>query len=144
MTLITHEFDKLMIDIQNLKKNFRNNVPKVLRKAALNVGGSIIMNTPHDTGRARGNWQTSLDTPILSEIDRLDYNGQQAINELGTVTRSVSFDTKVIHFSNNLPYINRLNSGWSKQADPGYVERAVEGGILQISDDYLLKDNGND
>ena len=139
--MMKHEFSRLVSDLENLKRNFENNRNLVLRAIAIKCTSSIIMGTPHDTGRARGNWQTSIDSPILTEIDRLDAQGQDSIGEVRRVVATFGSNNKSINVTNNLPYINRLNSGWSKQADAGYVERAIEGTKVNFGDDFLLKEN---
>lgn len=141
MLTITHGFNNIGSDIAKTAINFSRNRVLCLRKAALVTGSSIIMGTPVDTGMARGNWQSSIDSPILSEIDRLDASGSQAISDIGTISARFKNDNHSIWLTNNLPYINRLNTGWSKKADAGYVERAIEGVALQFGDDFLLKDN---
>jgi hypothetical protein len=69
-------------------------------------------------GRARGNWQCSLDAPITSENGRIDPNGSAAKAEVkATVTAG-----RVNYLSNNVPYIRRLEyEGHSKQAPDGMV-----------------------
>ena len=108
-------------------------IERNIRRAAINIGSSIIMGTPHDTGLARGNWQTSVNEPIKTETTREDPNGSAATGQLKSVAGSFQIGLdNAIYITNNLPYINRLNSGWSVQASPGYIERAVEATQLQI------------
>lgn len=126
-------------DIMQMQKNFMENRNVALRKAAIATGSSLVMNTPVDTGRARGNWQTSIDNPILSEIDRLDQSGQQTNQEVISEAGKFNSSNKSINITNNLPYINKLNSGHSPQAAAGYIERIVEATIIQLPDDFLLK-----
>lgn len=129
------------LDIAKTSLNFKKNRALCLRKSAIVTGSSIIIGTPVDTGKARSNWQSSLDSPILTAIDRADPSGQVAINELGGVAARFTDENKSIWFCNNLPYINRLNNGWSKKADPGYVERCIEGAKIHFEDDFLIKEN---
>jgi|ERR1051326_2164609 hypothetical protein len=39
---------------------------------------------------------------------------------------------KTIYIANNLPYMERLNAGYSPQTEAGFVERAVELGVVAI------------
>lgn len=141
MLTITHGFNKMPQDIELLKQRFKTNRIKVLRISAIVTGSSIILGTPVDTGKARANWQTSLNSPILNAIDKMDASGAEAIRDIGGVTAQFGGTDSSIWISNNLPYINRLNNGWSKKADPGYVERVIEGAKVHFEDDYLIKDN---
>lgn len=67
------------------------NAEDVFRALVLDIFSSIQIRTPVDTGRARGNWQ-------------VEFNGPQSAT-----------------ISNNLPYIERLENGWSQQAPAGMV-----------------------
>lgn len=58
------------------------------------------MDTRVDTGRLRGNWQTSTGSPITSEIGRLDPTGQQATQEAQQNVTAFGVD----YMTNNLPY----------------------------------------
>jgi len=80
----------------------------------------IVLRTPVDTGRARGNWQMSQASPIERELDRTDLSqdgidtvtkGQQDLGELKPFTP--------IFIVNNVPYINELENGHSSQAPAG-------------------------
>ena len=59
---------------------------KIARTAALELFSSVIRSTPVDTGRARGNWQTSVGQPTPNEIDRDDKSGAQALTEVQAKT----------------------------------------------------------
>ena len=93
-----------------------------LRANIIGAFGAIIRGTPVDTGRARGNWQCSLGSPVTNEIDRLDPNGSGAVSE---VIATVKIG-EVNYLSNNVPYIRRLEyEGHSKQAPNGMVRIAL-------------------
>ena len=73
-------------------------------------------------GRFRGNWQVSFDRPAVGAIDRVD--------KAGTATLAAGRDVLAhydsgeygsIWFTNNVPYAQRLEYGWSKQAPAGIV-----------------------
>lgn len=92
-----------------------------VRKAAiLELFSGVVMDTPVDEGRARGNWQVSLNKPKTDEIDRLDKNGTAAIQDIeNTVTGS----DETHYLTNNLPYIEPLEYGHSGQSPKGMVRR---------------------
>lgn len=73
-------------------------------------------------GRFRGNWQVTFDRPAVGAIDRVD--------KAGTATLAAGRDVLAhydsgeygsIWFTNNVPYAQRLEYGWSKQAPAGIV-----------------------
>ena len=90
------------------------------RAISLELFSSVVKDTPVDTGRARGNWQTSLGSPKDSEINR---NGSgPALAEVAAESAKFGMG-KVIYLSNGLPYILRLEYGWSKQQPGGMARR---------------------
>lgn len=79
----------------------------------LELFGIIIKNTPVDEGRAKGNWQTTVGSPAGGELGIRSESAaiaelEQNCGKVGTVT----------YMANNLPYIKRLEEGWSTQSPP--------------------------
>lgn len=95
---------------------------RVYRATNIELFNSVIRDTPVDTGRARGNWQTTVGTPAQSSSLRLDRSGTEAQAE---VIQNVRGLDKVNYLINNLPYIQPLEYGHSKQAPAGMVRRNV-------------------
>jgi|TARA_R110000744_G_C18910455_1_gene510473 hypothetical protein len=71
------------------------------RGITIKLFSSVIMDTRVDTGRMRGNWQTSVGSPIIQETNRKDKGGSIAESE---VTRNVR-SGKVNYLTNNVPYV---------------------------------------
>lgn len=96
------------------------------RTVAIKLFSAIIMDTPVLTGRLRGNWQTSLASPVTGAIDRTDPSGGSVMREVEEVV-GTSRLSDVIYFRNNLPYAYRIEyEGWSKvKAPQGMVRRNV-------------------
>lgn len=109
-------------DVAKFAKKTNSSLDQTGRAIALELFRSVILDTPVDTGRARGNWQTSIGTPKESEIDR-DGSGP-ALAEAATETSKFGMG-KVIFLANGLPYILRLEYGWSKQQPGGMARRNV-------------------
>lgn len=101
-------------------------------RAGLEILSRVVLSTPVDTGRARGNWQTDTGSIPAGETDTLDPSGAATISDgSATISRAPLFPK--IHIANNLPYIGALNYGkppgtqHSKQAPLHFVELAVQG-----------------
>lgn len=103
------------------KKEIPRTVKLVQQKVGLQLVRGVILKTPVDTGRARGNWQVSINVSINTVIDRLDRSGGAAISD-GTSLVTSAEPFSVISLQNNLPYIIKLEEGHSKQAPAGMVE----------------------
>ena len=103
---------------EKTNQQMENAVTAICTKASMQV----IKRTPVDTGRARGNWYATIDTPSkeTSETRRQSESEDKAKQE------SKKAYGHVFHLTNNLPYINRLEKGWSKQAPAGMVRIVSE------------------
>lgn len=96
-------------------------VDKVRRASVLELFKLVIFATPVDTGRLRGNWQTTINSPASAAIGRSDPGGGAAMAEAVANLGSL---TDVVWFTNNLPYAERIEyDGWSRQAPEGMVRR---------------------
>lgn len=108
---------------------------ELVRKVALAADQAVVVATPVDTGAARSNWLVSLNVPdsrVVPAYSRgaggstASANTQAALEQARQ--KAAGFRAGVggaIVITNNLAYIDRLNSGWSAQAPAGFVERAV-------------------
>jgi len=85
----------------------------------------VIMRTPVDTGRARGNWHASVSKPINSETSDLDKSAPVNQTGGGSSSAKAKATSAVLGgeagsefwLTNNLPYIQELENGSSKQTD---------------------------
>lgn len=82
-------------------------------------------------GHARRNWIVSANRPV-STVKGAQGNGpgaaaaqREAIGEGGRRIEANAGARRLV-IQNNVPYINRLNSGHSTQAPANFVERAVQ------------------
>lgn len=109
------------LSMDNLLKQIDKNKDDIIKKTVFDLTSAIIKDTPVDTGRARSNWQIDLNTNSNdSIIDEADIGGNKAINK----AQDKIMNNKVPYYymiSNNLPYIERLEFGWSKQSPQGMV-----------------------
>lgn len=73
-------------------------------------------------GRFRGNWQVTFDRPAVGAIDRVDKAGTATLAAGREVLAHYdSGEYGSIWFTNNVPYAQRLEYGWSRQAPAGIV-----------------------
>lgn len=105
-------------------KEFEDEIPKYvgqLHRAVMLEGlKGVVQMTPVDTGRARGNWQVTMATPALGEVDAEDKRGAATIAKGGQAIQQVQ-PYSVSWIANNLPYIEELEGGSSKQAPAGML-----------------------
>lgn len=90
----------------------KEKIDKTVRGATVTLATNVITETPVDEGTARGNWQTSIGEPKTGILDRK--GSEASITELeATVPDEAG---QVVFISNNLPYIRKLEYGYSEQA----------------------------
>lgn len=95
------------------------------RKIALEAFTRVVMRSPVDTGRFRGNWQVAIDNiPQGFNIDVMDPTGSEVLSEVQEVVNTL-FAGSIIYLVNNLPYAKPLEDGWSQQAPMGMVAITV-------------------
>ncbi len=111
---------KFTLDIQAFVAKAKKNPETVMRAVSLKLFSAIIKASPVDTGRFRMNWQTTGANPATGLIAGVDPTGNKAVNSAATyITNSPNWYEFTL--TNNLPYAERLEYGWSKQAPVGFV-----------------------
>lgn len=79
----------------------------------------VVLRTPVDTGRARGNWQLTIGEPADSIIEEIR-DPSTVITAGAQELRALEAFT-VIFITNNVPYIIALEGGHSTQAPRGMI-----------------------
>lgn len=79
-------------------------------RAATTLFANIVKMTPVDEGRAKGNWQFSVNQPAGGTLETVDKNGSPTIAKITQgIATSDNADTLIL--TNNLPYIHALEFG---------------------------------
>lgn len=97
---------------------------KTVRAVTISLFNGIIRDTPVDTGRARGAWETTVGQASTSTPERLDKTGSDAMAEV--VANTPPGAGQETYIANNLSYIVQLEEGSSKQAPEGMVRRNMD------------------
>lgn len=106
----------------------------VAREVVINIGRSVVEKSPvgdatlwksppppgYVGGRFRANWQHGFGSPVGGSLDDIDPSGGVSIAHIQSGVNGNP--AAGIHFiSNNLPYAQRLEDGYSQQAPQGMV-----------------------
>lgn len=90
--------------------------------------------TPVDTGWARANWIPSIGSPVRAPA------GTRAAVSTGAQTQGIAEVASrytsaagPIYIQNNVPYIQALNFGHSKQAPTGFVQLAIGRALARVA-----------
>lgn len=91
---------------------------EIFAASAIQVAEKVITRTPVDTGRARGNWNASIDRYDGSTSDSRTAQQAQADTRQRAAQLKLGDTFTLV---NGLPYIRRLEYGYSRQAPRGMV-----------------------
>lgn len=110
---------------------------KVVRGTLLKLAERIIKRSPvgnpstwkkprkgYVGGRFRNNWQASVNAINTSASEPIDRSGSASMAKAKRVTDSLEIGA-TFYLSNNLPYAQRLEYGWSGQAPSGMIRLSV-------------------
>lgn len=96
-----------------------------VRKIALDAFREVIMMSPVDTGRFRGNWQCAIGQIPDGTVELDDKEGTATISKMQAEAMGVEAG-QVIYLVNNLPYARALEYGHSQQAPGGMIRITVQ------------------
>lgn len=106
---------------------------QALRKVSFELFSRVIMRTPVDTGRLRGNWQATVKGPANGEVEvddnaspvRQRGEGSSIAKQAMALKVLGENDPTVFYLTNTLPYAGVIEYGSSKQAPQGMVRISV-------------------
>jgi hypothetical protein len=142
---ISFSFDGLSARLHLRSKQVVESAEILIRRVAVAMDQALVMTTPVDTGRARGNWVTSIGRPqeFIAQKDQWgeDFPLPQEVIAQGQATiAGWHIGRGPIFIANSVPYIVRLEHGWSKQAPQGMLGAAVKAAQAQIAGKKLLQE----
>lgn len=108
------------LDLRAFAEKAGKNADLVARKVGIDAAAQLIDMTPVDTGRARANWTVAVGAPWGDVRDATDKSGQ-ATKSAATAALAAYRCGPSIWITNNLPYIERLENGWSRKAPAGML-----------------------
>lgn len=144
--------DPFNIRLEQLGKELEGDLQALAAAAAFASLSTVVLATPvgnpslwqnpvappgYVGGRARGNWQVAIGVPNDAETGRVDGGGSVTI-QTGRGTVAGYRLGPLIYVFNNVPYIGRLNDGFSSQAPAGFVERAIDAALRSIDNARIL------
>jgi hypothetical protein len=136
---VSFELDlKAFADKTSVKAN------AVVRKIVIEVGGALVFKSPvgdasywknppppgYVGGRFRANWQygfNSIDRKTTDKLNRTKYPDYESagLSVDGLLKIPKDAAGSVYYITNSLPYADRLENGWSRQAPHGMVGLTV-------------------
>lgn len=95
-----------------------------LTQRTINKKFPLLSGKGYTGGRFRANWTVTIGSPSETTTEKVDPSGNAAITAGAAVLKKAKLGT-VVYLMNNLPYAQRLEEGWSKQAPVGMVRVTV-------------------
>lgn len=138
-------------DIAVAKLQIENVTNETIVDVVLRIHATLVSNppsgTPIDFGWASSSWFINIGAPTSGNGGNVDESGAQVAareaQQGATVARFVtSYDYTTgqsVHIGNNVPYINRLNNGWSDQAPAGFVDDATQEAVVWANSQGTVK-----
>jgi len=120
------------LSVQAFVQKTKINTELVLRKASLELFTAIVLKTPVDTGRLRGNWMPSFDAPSTDSTEEVDPDGGPTVEVIAAALSDHQAGQK-IYLANNLPYAQAIEDGGSRVKAPAGM---VGVSVMEYSD-YL-------
>lgn len=126
------KFKKGLLEVAN--KKVPDRVKEVQSDLAGHVYSGVVLRTPVLTGHARHNWMPTLKNPWLQEIEGVF--GGDTTGDPFTATEIVKMKRiqrelkdlpvgQTVWIANSVPYIERLENGWSNKSPEGMAEVTV-------------------
>lgn len=112
------------LDVSKFVEKAKKNPEKVMRQVSIKLFSAIIKASPVDTGRFRMNWMASGSAPASGITDATDKSGNIATGNATSFVLKAT-DWREFTLTNNLPYAQRLEYGWSQQAPQGMVRTNI-------------------
>ncbi|NAR50111.1 hypothetical protein GPS59_14275 [Acinetobacter haemolyticus] len=105
--------------------NVKQDAEALIKNIGRDLVQGVVTSTPVDTGAARANWIASSEPTKEFDAQASDKSGQGTINKAFVFyARNVRLGS-LIYLQNNLPYIEKLENGWSDQAPKGMVSTTM-------------------
>jgi len=107
----------------NLKKGKKKAVKRsskwLAKEFQLKAGKTYI------GGRFRANWVLSFGSPSTAVLEEFDKTGNKAKERISSQMQKYELTEESVFLTNNLPYAERLEYGWSTQAPGGMVRLSI-------------------
>lgn len=111
-------------DTEKFRKNAMLAADKFRRGVCLKLFSAVILDTPVDTGRAAGNWNTTVGRPSERALHPAGGRASQA-DAISRITDNLGGLKDSVFLTNNVPYIAFLEYGTPKFTGFRMVQKNV-------------------
>lgn len=116
-----------------VKEALEEAIEKSIIALSTNITTELQDRTPVATGWARANWVPGLGGPGNSSSSSRPDGSQGAAQAAGISSlSSYKLEIGPVFVTNNVPYITRLNDGYSAQAPSGFVQQGIAAAVSRV------------
>lgn len=108
----------------------------IFQDILVELGESVIMLSPVDTGRFKGNWQLTAESPSNQSLINYDKEGLRTLEKLVSVANTLEAGQRA-YIVNNLRYAIPLEYGHSQTQAPNGMVRVTLARFQQIVSDAV-------
>lgn len=137
--------------MEQIRKKYEKRMVLLHKKVSADLFRRVILKTPVDTGRARGNWMIGINT--IPQTVSEDANGKEALRNVTTGISGIKLgDTAVL--ANSVEYVGALEYGgypnppkkgswdkkrkeWVIKSAGGYSKQAPVGMVRTTIEEYM-------
>lgn len=135
-------------NILDLVRGLEEAVGNIVAEVGERVHGALVLANPVDKDpnadnvRSQSNWLVSINAadlsfaPLRSELETIKA-GQAALRGRRLSARD---EVVIANGGAKVPYLSRLNAGYSRQAPAGFVEAAIRAGVRAAGEARLLRE----
>ncbi len=119
----------LKVSMDRYSVRVKDRADQIVRGSAGVFLDNVVPGTPYNTGQTISNWLVGSRAPRTAVVPPAGASRSAAIATTLAAgkARIASYKHGTnIYIGNNLPYIDLLNSGYSKQAAAGFVQSALQ------------------
>lgn len=108
-----------VIRIDEIEGYVKGQIEKLLTATVLETDKRCKLESPVDTGRFRASWQVGQNSATGEGVTPGSYGSVPPIKKTNYQEEKAG---NIYSIFNNLPYAERLANGYSKQANPGWLQ----------------------
>ena len=111
-------------DIRAFEKTVPDKIVTLQKWIVFKALRSLRFRTPVDTGRASGNWQTTIDNPAEGQLEDFDTTEEATMGRARAQLAGLTAG-HIVWLTNNVTYIEYLENGTEKMAAVGMLATTV-------------------
>lgn len=119
--------DKFRRGVAQSVEKSKDKLELAMRRLILEANNRMIVKSPVDTGRFKGNWMVGNSRINFTTNDDAKSNSYGAVDNYNkAIINALKINGQTVYITNSLPYSRRLEyDSWSKQSPMGMVRVTV-------------------